>query len=654
MSARQHRIVSARPRHRASLGAVIALLAIGIGLAGCSGIPTTSPAYDVTQVADQIDPAAPEAPQSGQQPDQIVRGFIAATARTDLDVAAGSSFAAARQYLTPNAQTSWQPVGQPVVVLADAYRTVVDSENAKTVTVTGTSVGTLDTERAFHSEPAVAYSRVLNLEQVDGQWRISDPPPELMLTQSDFATAFRQRVLYFLDATGTVVVPDVRHVVIGQTPANRANRLISLLISGPSSTLRGAVRTQLSATSGLRSNPTVDPDGVLRIDLTGVDISTPEARRALAAQIVWTLSPTSPRIAVTVDGQPLDPTQEIFTINSVSSFDPDRLAGTGQVASDPYFVSMQGAVTGLTNQQPMAGELGTGTPPVSGAAMSAATGALAAVAADPAGGAVLMLARPGTSDAAAPLLKAATLTTPSFTRTGEQAWVVQNGTTPKPEIYQVSTSGEASRERVGSSSLVGLGPVTALALSPDGVRIAVVAGDKLYLGVIAPAPTDEPVTVPATTSALPGTTTSAPTSAPTSAAAESTPSNTDSTSSTVEPDSGQSPLTVTNLSVLRPDLLRVGAVAFADSRELMVAAAATPTSYRTVDAVSIDGFESRSVTDRGIFGDVDGIAVAQGEPMLITFGGRVWQLEGSQNDGDWQSPLPDQPFLNGSSPFYPR
>ena len=196
--------------------------------------------------------------------------------------------------------------------------------------------------------------------------------------------------------------------------------------------------------------------------------------------------------------------------------------------------------------------------------------------------------------------------------------------------------------------------MTALALSPDGVRIAVVAGDKLYLGVIAPAPTDEPVTAPATTSALPGATTSAPTSAPTSAAAESTPSNTDSTSSTVEPDSGQSPLTVTNLSVLRPDLLRVGAVAFANSRELMVAAAATPTSYRTVDAVSIDGFESRSVTDRGIFGDVDGIAVAQGEPMLITFGGRVWQLAGTQTDGQWQSPLPDQPFLNGSSPFYPR
>ena len=42
----------------------------------------------------------------------------------------------------------------------------------------------------------------MQLVQVDGEWRISDPPPELLLTSSEFSTAFRQRVLYFLDRIG--------------------------------------------------------------------------------------------------------------------------------------------------------------------------------------------------------------------------------------------------------------------------------------------------------------------------------------------------------------------------------------------------------------------------------------------------------------------
>ena len=85
---------------------------------------------------------------------------------------------------------------------------------------------------------------------------------------------------------------------------------------------------------------------------------------------------------------------------------------------------------------------------------------------------------------------------------------------------------------------------------------------------------------------------------------------------------------ITNLTLLRPDLLHVGPVTFANSRELMVAASTTPNAYRSLWDVSIDGFESRKITDQGIFGDIDGLAVAAGEPMLITFGGRVWQLEG--------------------------
>ncbi len=597
----------------AMLSALLLVLTVG-----CSGVPGSSAAVDVTQIAEQVAPVAPAAPTPGQQPDQIVRGFIAASARPDLDTASGTSFAAARQYLAPAAQTSWQPHSLPVVVLGDGYRTDVTRGAPGLVTVNGVTTGHLDTDRAFQTLADEPYSRALTLVQVDGEWRIDNPPPELLVASSEFSTAFRQRVLYFLDRTGTVVVPDVRHMVIGQTTTNRANRLIAMLFRGPSSRLTDAVNSRFTARSALRSNPFIDSEGVLQVDLTGVDISTQEARRALAAQLVWTLSPTTPRIAITVDGEPLDPAQPVYTINTVTSFDPDRLAGTGQVASDPFYVRNDGSIVGLLDGAPVPGPLGTGTVPVKAAAQSSATGALAAVANDSAGGQKLLMTLPSANDRADPLLKATTLTAPSFTRTGDEVWVVQNGGT-KPEAYRVSSSGNPSRERVGSTQLAGRGPVTALALSPDGVRVAIVAGERLYLGVLTR-------------------TTGGEVSTPTSDPGGST---------------AQAPLEISQLSLLRPDLVHVGPVSFSNSRELVVAASSSVNSYRSLWDVSIDGFESRQITARGIFGDVDGLAVAAGEPLLITFGGRVWQLVGSQTDGQWQSPLPDEPFLNGSSPFYP-
>lgn len=602
------------------VGALLLLLVAAMA-AGCTAIPGSSAAVDVTRIADQAEPVAPDAPAPGAQPDQVVRGFIAASARPDADSGTGSSFAAARQYLTPDAQSTWQPNSLPVVILDDNYRTDIDPTAAGTVTVTGSSPGGVDTSRSFHTA-AVVYTRALHLVKVDDEWRISDPPPELLLTGSDFPTAYRQRVLYFLGPSGTEVVPDIRHIVIGQTTANRASRLLALLLAGPAAGLQDAVTSSFTTKSSLRSNPSVNPDGVLQVDFTGVDASTVEARRALAAQVVWTLSPTTPRISIDVDGVPLDPAQPEYTINSVSSFDPDRLPGTGQVASDPFYVSPGGAITGLLDGKPVAGPLGTGTPIVQSAASSASTGVTAAVATDPAGGQQLLLTSPDHVDRADPALKADTLTQPSLTRAGDEAWVVQNGAT-KPEVYRVSTSGTPSRERVPADELAGKGPVTALALSPDGVRVAIVAGGQLLVGVRKPAPAEGA-------------------SAPTTTAAGGR-----------DESSVQTPLVISGLTALRADLRDVGPVTFLNSLEVVVAAASTPDGFRGLWNISIDGYDSRKISDNGIFGNIDGLAAAVGEPMLITFGGRVWQLEGSQADGKWQSPVAGQPFLNGSSPFYP-
>ncbi|MRC75108.1 hypothetical protein GH820_28665, partial [Bacillus thuringiensis] len=79
------------------------------------------------------------------------------------------------------------------------------------------------------------------------------------------------------------------------------------------------------------------------------------------------------------------------------------------------------------------------------------------------------------------------------------------------------------------------GAVTALALSPDGVRIAIVAGGQLYVGVLTPAPAE-------------GAT--APTTTPAAGRDES---------------GGQTPLEISGLTPLRSSLQDVGPVTFVNS-----------------------------------------------------------------------------------------
>ena len=105
-----------RPRRRAGAAVLLILLVVAL-TTGCTAIPGSSAAIDVTRIADQVEPVVPDAPTPGAGPDQIVRGFIAASARPDSDGGTGASFAAARQYLTPDAQSTWQPSQQPVTIL---------------------------------------------------------------------------------------------------------------------------------------------------------------------------------------------------------------------------------------------------------------------------------------------------------------------------------------------------------------------------------------------------------------------------------------------------------------------------------------------------------------------------------------------------------
>jgi len=627
------------------------LLVVGaLLMTACSGIPGSGPVVNVTKVANPVNELGPATPEPGMKPDAVVRGFVAAAARISLAGTAGSAYSAPKQYLTAKAQQTWQSRPEAVAILSDQYRVDPSPDDPTAITISGTSDGTLDRDKSYHGGNGTTYRIVVHLVKEKAEWRIGDPPAELLILNRDFRTVFSARTVYFLDSTRTVVVPDRRYLInVNSKPENRVATLINLLLRGPAGVLKGAAVSQLTGGS-LRTTVGTTPDGLTtKIDLLGINLPTAIDRNALVAQIVWTLYPDPGQLAISLNGVPLDPKTPTYTLSTVQSFNPDRVPGKGAVAADPYVIDQNGAIIDLQTQRPLWGRVGTGSAAVQSAAMSAATGTLAAVAnsRSKSGGQSLLIGQPLDHGETEPALEAPTLTQPSFSRSGDEVWVVQNGASKNPEIYQISTgptssgSGTASRAKVSAPQLAGKGPVTALALSPDAVRVAVVAGGKLFLGAIA-----APV-------------------APPSANAARQPS----------PDTPDA-LSLINLAELRGDLDEVGPIAFRSANKILAVAKNPSLSYRSIVDLSIDGSDVAAVTSEDLTADVQAMAVSvmgsDAEPVAggsigtadanpagvyISAGlpgqvGSVLKLQGSLSDGRW---VPVDPVVSsGKNPFFPN
>lgn len=592
-------------------------LAVLLFVVGCAGIPSSGDVHDVQSIGAAPSPVVPVGPISGQEPDLVVHAFIDAATDTTLDAQAGKRFAVARQYLTAEASDKWQvgDAGKPVIVLRDAYRADRGAD-VGSIKVSGTQIAALDADGAYHAVAAKPYELSLNLTKVKGEWRIENPPADLLITSSIFSSNYNYRTVYFLNPTGTVLVPDRRYLIVGATAAVRAGQLVDLLFRGPSSSLQQAVSSRLGAGVSLESNVTVDdPTGDIRVALSNVDPS-PQARQQLAAQLASTLQTEGNGVLITIDGQQLG--TKAFTVHDTLSFSPDQIpAGGPAVPLDPYYTDALGRIVSLQTGQAMWGRLGH-SGGVKSAAMSAANGTLAAVATTGTGQ-ELLIGRPLEYQNAVSVLPATTLTTPSFDRAGDEVWVVQDGAT-NPKVLQLTTSTPTGRQVVDAPGLAGKGAVTALALSPDGVRVAIVAGHRLYIGVIVSQQPDSggsPMTQPGSGGGSPPTT------------------------------------SITGLVQIDPSLTNVGPIAFSSADGLLVGAKLANAVFVTVHQVSIDGSVDSPVTDTNITGDVTDIAVGNGQ-TFAAFDGRVWKLDGSQSTGGWVSPDPQSPVVEGSTPFLPN
>jgi hypothetical protein len=564
-----------------------ALLTAALTLvAGCSTVPASSPTVQITQAPArpaEVVGIEPLSPAAGATPEEIVRGFIDAAAST----VAGHPVA--REHLTDEAAGTWSDEAGITVISPD-YATVTTEPGA--VTVTADPVGTVDQRGVFSIGGEADFVREFSLEEVEGEWRITDPADGLVILEPDFQRLYRLRSAYFLDPTGQRVVPDPRYLITGEA---QPTALVQRLLEGPSTALAAGVDNPLG---GVELRRTVSVEGQSAIvDLTGLSTDPAPALSAICAQLVWTLEQLRIRtVEIRIDGEPVDldgvPAEQ--TVEDWTAFDPEAMP----VDAVGHYVD-RGALRTVTDGEAVPGPAGTGKYALRSAAVSAdpRTDALSfLVGVRRVDGRAGLLAGPYGKDLAT-VLNGATLSAPSVAATRSEAWVVRDGT----EVVRVPAGGKP--QAVSAPTLAGLGRADVLQLSPDGVRAAAVVdgpeGPSLYVGTVVRAE-----------------------------------------------DGG---VALRDLRAIAPSLSQVVDVAWRDGGSLFALAGDAGEDRIVPYSVGVDGWGLEEVPTSGLPSQPTSIGVAPARLPLVSAGGTIWQLAG----GTWATLVRGAEPLPGIEPFYP-
>jgi hypothetical protein len=451
-------------------------LLLGLLVAGCTAVPTSGPVQRHSPqpaAASTGVQVAPLPPAQDATQLLVVEGFLHAMSVYQ------DGYSIARQYLMDNVASSWNPEAG-VQVYADGFPPV---ETGQTVVLAAPLVGLIDSHGAYQPADGRLQVDFGVQKNPDGQWRITRPPDGLLVSRYLFSTGFQAVGVHFVAASGDILVPEPRYFPIGDAALRQA---AAAVVAGPSDWLAPAVRKPFG--DGIVVNSvTVDDEGLARVSLGGATAQlSADQKQGLLAELTYTLSGFDRVVSVEVfagaqrwldrDGA------GILTESSFTEYSP---VGSGSLR--PLFLVRDGK---LERQRDPASwtdftEVTSGLPKIEGLAVNARQDAWAAVI----GGGTQILSG-GPDVHSKPVRQGSGLLVPMFSRTGE-LWSLDTAGMPGLRVYR-----DGAEVKVAQSSLPG-GRVVAGALSPDGVRLALVlrSGGSTRLGLARVMRTDAKISV---------------------------------------------------------------------------------------------------------------------------------------------------------------
>lgn len=444
---------------------IAALSVSALVLSGCSTLPSASDPQVLRSFSPQpeVDPAV--GPTPGQEADLLIREFYAAAAIPSSD------YRAARSFLTPEAAESWNPEeSRRIVDVIELTSQNTSSGDQRAFTVRGSVIGSLASGGSYVPENS-GYETTIRMEQVDGEWRITDLPDGVVFERTELRNHFQPLPVYFYRQTGSVLVTDRRWLFGSQNSLDA--QLITLLLEGPSSRLAPATTSVVpddAAFLGIE-------DG--EYTFAGMQNMSPDDRLRFAAELVWTLSHAGIQepYTVTADGAPLVENLETMTTDDFAEYNP-RVA-SNSVA--PLYALHEGNIMQVSGNaaEPVSGPLGE-----AGNIESAditANGVIAAVRRDNEESQFIFGDIDGELEEG---LSAETISRPTFENAGQAAWSVVNGY----EVLRIVRSpqtGEVTTTRVDTSELDSIsGEISVIRLSNSGAQAAMIIGGEVYIGVV--------------------------------------------------------------------------------------------------------------------------------------------------------------------------
>jgi hypothetical protein len=499
-------------RVRRPVLAVLAVLAAALAVTGCVSIPNAGPvlSYPVTEQTGgqngQNLQFTAQPPGAGWRPQEIVSGFLIATAANQDQVA--------REYLAPGESSRWNPVQTTTTYVYKTGPNVLSpvplptapapgGATAKksapppsaTVEVNGTIRAILSTKDGTYAVPSASgpngsSPQYFTVVETGGEWRISVAPPVLLLTQTQFADDYDLRNLYFFDPTYHYLVPDPVYVPLQASAGLLTTRLVDYLKAPPGDWLaEGATETAFPP--GTKVTATL-ADGLATVNVTGTVLKAERAQ--MASQLLWTLVGSGQggsqvtSVQLNVNGKAFAPSGSSgnpVENQSQASSGPATGASTTAAGQLVYYLDGTGdvysnrvGVAGVAGQQTRVAKIGPGYTQI-------------AVSQD---GKYLAALRDNGELWIGPIhgplepQQGSGYTTLSWDPT-DNLWT-STGANEQIFVFRADASPNSRQAKpisvtVTPSADIPAGVVTALQIAPDGVRVAMVLNsDELTFGAI--------------------------------------------------------------------------------------------------------------------------------------------------------------------------